>query len=87
MAQINTKFHNVIYKASKNGRLIKLIDVLCTNITKHRELILETGGKESIEGHEEILKALIKRDDKAAKESTLKHIRRGREILLKKIER
>lgn len=87
MAQINTKFHNVIYKASKNRRLIKLIDILCTNITKHRELILETGGKESIEGHEEILKALIKRDEKAVRESTHKHIVRGREILLKKIER
>ena len=87
MAQINTKFHNIICKASKNRRLFRLIDILCTNITRHRELILETGGKESIEGHQEILNALIKRDEKAAKESAHNHIARGREILLKRIER
>ena len=88
MAIINTKFHNVVYQASKNRRLFKLIDILCTNITRHRELILETGSmRSSIEGHQEILNALMNRDGKASKQSTHNHIVRGRQILLKKIEK
>jgi DNA-binding GntR family transcriptional regulator len=86
MAQINTKFHTLIYRASKNRRLIKLIDILCTNITRHRELILESGAKESIKGHEEILNALIKRDEKAAQKAIFNHIILGREILLRKFK-
>jgi DNA-binding GntR family transcriptional regulator len=88
MAKINTKFHSVIYQASKNKRLFKLIDILCTNIIRHRELILETGGmRSSIEGHKEMLNALMKRDGKAAKESTHNHIVRGTQILLQKVEK
>jgi DNA-binding GntR family transcriptional regulator len=88
MAGINTKFHNVLCKASKNRRLFKLIDILYAPITQYIELILETGGmRSSIEQHEEILDAVIKRDGRAAKESTHNHIVRGREIILKKAEK
>lgn len=84
MAQIDTKIHNIICKFSKNNRLFQLIDVLCTNITRHRELILETpgAGKEAIVGHREIINALRKRDKKAIRKSIHEHIMRGREILL-----
>ncbi len=63
MAQIDTKIHNLICKSSKNNRLFQLIDVLCTNITRQRELILETpgAGKEAIAGHRKIINAIKKR--------------------------
>jgi DNA-binding GntR family transcriptional regulator len=84
MAQIDTKIHNLICKSSKNNRLFQLVDVLCTNITRHRELILETpgAGKEAIAGHREIINALKKRNKKATRKSVHDHIMRGREILL-----
>lgn len=87
MAQIDTKIHNLICKSSKNNRLFQLIDVLCTNITIQRELILETtgAGKEAIIGHRKIINALKKRDKQAIKKSIHEHIMRGREILLEKI--
>jgi DNA-binding GntR family transcriptional regulator len=87
MAQIDTKMHNLVSKFSKNNRLFQLIDVLCTNITRHRELILETpgAGKEAIAGHREIINALKKRNKKAIRKSVHEHIMRGREILLEKI--
>ena len=83
MAQIDTKIHNIICKFSKNNRLFQLIDVLCANITRHRELILETpgAGKEAIVGHREIINALRKRDKKAIRKSIHEHIMRGRDIL------
>jgi DNA-binding GntR family transcriptional regulator len=84
MAQIDTKIHNLFCKCCKNDRLIQLIEVLCTNITRHRELILKTpdAGKEAIEGHREIITALKKRNKKAIRKSVHEHIMRGREILL-----
>jgi DNA-binding GntR family transcriptional regulator len=87
MAQIDTKIHNLICKYSKNNRLSQLIDVLCTNITRQRELILETpgAGKEAIAGHRKIINAIKKRDKQVIKKSVHEHIMRGREILLEKI--
>lgn len=87
MAQIDTKIHNLICKSSKNNRLSQLIDVLCTNITRQRELILETpgAGKEAIAGHRKIINALKKRDKKVIIKAVHEHIMRGREILLEKI--
>jgi DNA-binding GntR family transcriptional regulator len=87
MARIDTKIHNLICKSSKNSRLFQLIDVLCTNITRQRELILEASGagKEAIAGHRKIVNALKKRDKQAIKKSVHEHIMRGREILLEKI--
>jgi DNA-binding GntR family transcriptional regulator len=87
MAQIDTKIHNLICKSSKNNRLFQLIDVLCTNITRQRELILETqgAGKEAISGHRKIINAIKKRDKQVIRKSVHEHIMRGREILLEKI--
>jgi DNA-binding GntR family transcriptional regulator len=87
MARIDTKIHNLICKSSKNNRLFQLIDVLCTNITIQRELILETAGagKEAIAGHREIINALKRRDKKAVRKTIHEHIMRGRSILLEKI--
>ena len=87
MAQIDTKIHNIICKFSKNNRLFQLIDVLCTNITIQRELILETtgAGKEAIAGHRKIINALKRRDKQAVKKTIHEHIMRGKEILLEKI--
>ena len=87
MAQIDTKIHNLISKSSKNNRLFQLIDVLCTNITIQRELILETpgAGKEAIVDHRKIINALKERNKKAIRKSIHEHIMRGREILLEKI--
>jgi DNA-binding GntR family transcriptional regulator len=88
MAQINTKFHNLISKGSKNKRLFKLIDTLCTNVTAHRALILETAGgaKESITEHEAILNALMRRDRTAVSEAVFNHVLRAKDILMEKIE-
>lgn len=87
MAQINTKFHNLIYKAAKNRKLFQIIDGLCTNVTIHRALILATqrGAQESIRDHEIILDALVKRDKKAAATAVFNHVSRAKIILLEKI--
>jgi DNA-binding GntR family transcriptional regulator len=87
MAQIDTKIHDLICKSSKNNRLFQLISVLCTNITRQRELILATpgAGKEAIAGHRKIINAIKKRDKHVIKKSVHEHIMRGREILLEKI--
>lgn len=89
MAHIDTKIHSLMCKFSKNNRLFQLIDVLCTNITRHRELILETpgAGKEAVAGHREIINALKKGNKEAIRKSVHDHIMRGREMLLEIISR
>jgi DNA-binding GntR family transcriptional regulator len=89
MARINTRFHRIICKASRNERLLKLTDVLQTNITRYRELILEgpVAAGAAMEGHREIADAMAKRDQRAVKRAMHKHISRVKQTLLRKLQK
>ena len=76
LKELDTDFHIIIYKASGNRMLSKILSELHRNIRSYRRLSLTVPGRleKSIEEHKEILYAIRSGDAKAADEITSRHI-------------
>jgi GntR family transcriptional repressor for pyruvate dehydrogenase complex len=72
----DTKFHNAVIKASHNVVLGLVMDGMLEALTKVREGTMRMPGRliQSILDHEEIVKAIMKRDKVAAREAMYGHI-------------
>ena len=76
LKELDTEFHLMIYKASGNRMLCKILSELHVNIRSYRGLALTVPGrlKRSIEEHRSILSAIETKDAKMADELTSLHI-------------
>lgn len=76
LRELDTKFHYVIYKASGNRPLLKILGDLHKNIRMYRKRSLSVPGRleESVREHREIYEAIAKGDADAADELTSRHI-------------
>ena len=76
MAQADERFHDVIYKATKNNRLIQMLNNLREQMYRYRiEYIKDIETHEGlVEEHEEILQTLKEKDLEAASIKIQKHI-------------
>ena len=76
LKELDTAFHIIIYKASGNRMLSKILSELHRNIRSYRKLSLTVPGRleKSIEEHKEILAAINSGDSAAADEITSRHI-------------
>ena len=76
LKELDTTFHIIIYKASGNRMLSKILSELHRNIRSYRKLSLTVPGRlaKSIEEHKEILSAIQSGDAKKADEITSRHI-------------
>lgn len=74
--ELDTSFHIIIYKASGNRSLCKILSELHRNIRSYRRLALAVPGRleKSVEEHKMILSAIKARDAKMADKLTSKHI-------------
>lgn len=74
--ELDTEFHLLIYKASDNRMLCKILSDLHRNIHSYRKLALTVPGRleKSIEEHKEILSAIKAKDAASADERTSRHI-------------
>ena len=76
LRELDTKFHYVIYKASGNRPLLKILGDLHKNIRMYRKRSLSVPGRleESVREHRNIYEAIAKGDADAADELTSRHI-------------
>ncbi len=76
LKELDTTFHSIIYKASGNRMLCRILSELHRNIKTYRRLSLTVPGRleKSVEEHKEILKALLAGDGERADELTSLHI-------------
>ena len=76
LKELDTAFHKIIYKASGNRALSKILTELHRNIRSYRKMSLTVPGRleRSIEEHKSILAAIKSGDSKMADELTSKHI-------------
>lgn len=76
LKQLDTQFHSMIYRASGNRMLCKILSELHRNIARYRKLSLNTPGRleESVAEHREILEAILKGDKELADKLTSRHI-------------
>lgn len=84
----DVEFHDIIYNASKNEKLIQILNNLREQVYRFRVIHLKdvSSTKEVIKEHMEIYNALSKKDPKAAKEAAKSHIKNQETMILKKIE-
>lgn len=76
IAQKDEQIHDVIYHATKNDKLVQMINNLREQMYRFRLEYIKDKQKRSglVEEHEEILEAILAKDVKRAKEAVRKHI-------------
>ncbi len=81
----DVEFHDIIYNASRNIKLIQLLNNLREQVQRYRIIFLKDYGsaKELIKEHNEIFEAVSKRDTNAARKAAQKHIVKQEETILK----
>lgn len=76
LGSIDTEFHSMIYRASGNRMLCRILSELHRNIARYRHLSLSAHGrlKSSVAEHREILNAILAGDSELADSLTSQHI-------------
>lgn len=84
LKELDSEFHNIIYRASGNRLLSKTLSELHRNIQVYRKLSLTVPERlvKSVEEHREILNAIISGDADTADALTFRHIEAALENLL-----
>ncbi len=84
----DVEFHDIIYHASKNDKLIQIVNNLREQVYRFRVIYLKdfSSTKEVIKEHMEIFDALIEKDSKAAGEAAKSHIKNQEMMILKRLE-
>lgn len=85
LAQIDADFHNLIYMASRNRRLMQIVANLSDQIQSFRIRSLAVPGrlKATLSEHRRLAAAIARRDAPAARRLAEEHIRCAEAILLK----
>ncbi|HHV96332.1 MAG TPA: GntR family transcriptional regulator [Clostridiaceae bacterium] len=83
------EFHDVIYKASKNDKLMQIANNLREQVYRFRVIYLKDFGnnEEVIREHNEICSAILSRDPNLARESAHKHIKSQESAILNALKR
>lgn len=89
LRELDSAFHEIIYRASGNRMLTKILTELHRNIRAYRKRALEVPGRlaESVREHREILNAMLEGDAALADELTSRHVERAMENALKMSEK
>ncbi len=87
--QLNSEFHEIIYRESRSEKLYQMINDMRDYFYKYRVLILKMEGMPdiSLQDHKRMLQAMREGDTQKVEQLVKEHILRGRESLLREIER
>lgn len=85
----DTDFHDIIYKASRNDRLIQIINNLMEQIQRFRATSLAFPGrmKVTVEEHRKLVEAIANRDVSLAKALAQEHVENAENSMLEALER
>lgn len=89
LVERDTDFHDIIYKASRNSRLIQIINNLREQIQRFRTTSLAFPGrmKEAIEEHKKMTEAIAERNILLAQQLALEHIENAENSMLEALRR
>jgi len=87
MVQLNTEFHDLIYKSCKSKKLFEMINNFRDYFYRYRASLLHTerGTNYSLEDHRRMLQAMKKKNPRLVERLVRNHLTRGKEIVLKEI--
>ena len=89
LVETDTDFHDIIYKASRNTRLIQIINNLREQIQRFRTTSLAFPGrmKDAIEEHKKMTEAIAERNIKKAQALALEHIENAENSMLEALRK
>ena len=84
LKELDTEFHNIIYRASGNRMLSRILSELHRNIKAYRKLSMSVPGRveRTAEEHREILNAILNGDADSADTLTRMHVERAMENMV-----
>lgn len=89
LVEVDTKFHETMYKASRNGRLGSIISNLREQIQRFRLTSLSVPGRkrESLHEHRGIVEAIQARDMQLARHLAQEHIENAENVLIESLKK
>jgi GntR family transcriptional repressor for pyruvate dehydrogenase complex len=83
----DSQFHYAIALAARNGVVLRVLDVLMDLLVESRSRSLQVPGRprRSFEGHRRILRAIQRRDPKAAEAAVRRHLQEIEEIVMRQL--
>src|SRR4030042_407041 len=88
VVQLNTEFHDLLYKSSKSKKLVEMINTFRDYFFRYRSALLhiQDGMSQSNKDHRQMLEAMKKKDPGLAERLVRKHLERGKDLVLREIE-
>ncbi len=85
LIQLNTEFHDILYKSSNSRKLYHMINNLRDYFYRYRVAILGLNGipQVSLRDHRKMVAAMRKKDSALVEKLVREHILRGKEIVLR----
>lgn len=89
LIEVDTRFHELVYRASRNDRLSIIINNLREQIQRYRSTSLAYPGrmKQSLEEHRAIVEAIQSRDSQLARQLALEHIENAESSMIEAIKK
>lgn len=89
LVEIDTLFHECLYQASRNGKLIQIINNLSEQIHRFRSTSLASPGrmKEALEEHRKIVEAISERNITLAQALAQEHIENAENSILEAVQK
>ena len=84
IVRTDTEFHDLLYQASRNTRLVGIISNLREQLTRFRTTSMSFPGrlKATLEEHRNIVEAIAQGDEKAARKAAEHHMEKSEQTLL-----
>ena len=88
IVETDIEFHELLYKAARNNRLVGIISNLREQLTRFRTISMSFPGRieTTLEEHRAIVEAIAQGDVKAAKRAAERHMDQSEKTLLQAIE-
>ena len=89
LVEVDTRFHELLYKASRNERLATIISNLREQIQRFRLTSLSFPGrnKESLQEHKQLIEAIQARDNQLARQLAQEHIENAENALIESFKK
>lgn len=84
IVEADSQFHDILYRASRNDRLVQIINNLREQLTRFRSISMSYPGrlKNTLEEHSRLVEALAMRDVKLAEKLSTEHMENSEQTLL-----
>ncbi len=86
--QLNTEFHDLLYKSCKSKKLVEMINTFRDYFYRYRSALLhiQNGISSSNKDHRLMLEAMKKKNPRLAERLVRKHLTRGKDLVLREID-